>query len=585
MTSPVGRLYALGTHALRLLPDLGGVAAHPWRRAARAGPARSPLSRRASSACARRASRSSELVERRWAATASQLAPAATRRSPTPAQAQLAAAAAPLGSRRHAAARSRSRGRHDAEPPFRAMGTDIELLRRRRPRPPRARRGRGRVPPARGAPLALPRRTRSSRGSTATGTLEAGPDLLEVVELALDARERTGGRFDPTVHDAVVAAGYDRSFELLPPDGPRGSAPPLRRRRSHRRNAHRARARRAARSRRHRQGLRGRARSDAPRRGRALPRQRRRRHRVRGGAGRSVSRRRRRAHARAGQRRARHLGPRPPPLAARRRRASPPHRSRDGRTRRERPPPRDGRRRATPSRPRSGRRRSSSPAREPRPAEADAARPSLRARHRGRRDLPRRRPAHERSDLLDPRARERADRLRAAHAVRCSPASSSSRGRSAGRSRQPRRSDVHRFLTLLALGASGSTGSTLVLDATVQISARRAARPRARRRTGPLWTGPRRGRRRARGARRRLVPAAQADRRARWRRLHWATYGVFAARHGPRPRGRHRLAPALGRSASTSARSARVAFATAWRALSPSRLRPPTKGAHRCTGS
>jgi thiamine biosynthesis lipoprotein len=45
------------------------------------------------------------------------------------------------------------------------------------------------------------------------GSIDAGPDLLRVVELALVARDRTGGRFDPTVHDAVVAAGYDRSFE------------------------------------------------------------------------------------------------------------------------------------------------------------------------------------------------------------------------------------------------------------------------------------------------------------------------------------------------------------------------------------
>jgi thiamine biosynthesis lipoprotein len=45
------------------------------------------------------------------------------------------------------------------------------------------------------------------------GAIEAGADLLRVVELALAARDRTGGRFDPTVHDAVVAAGYDRSFE------------------------------------------------------------------------------------------------------------------------------------------------------------------------------------------------------------------------------------------------------------------------------------------------------------------------------------------------------------------------------------
>jgi thiamine biosynthesis lipoprotein len=49
-----------------------------------------------------------------------------------------------------------------------------------------------------------------------TGTFEAGPDLQRVVELSLAARDRSGGRFDPTVHDALVAAGYDRSFELVP---------------------------------------------------------------------------------------------------------------------------------------------------------------------------------------------------------------------------------------------------------------------------------------------------------------------------------------------------------------------------------
>jgi thiamine biosynthesis lipoprotein len=52
------------------------------------------------------------------------------------------------------------------------------------------------------------------------GDLQAGPDLVRVVELALAARERTGGRFDPTVHDALVAAGYDRSFEQVPADRP-----------------------------------------------------------------------------------------------------------------------------------------------------------------------------------------------------------------------------------------------------------------------------------------------------------------------------------------------------------------------------
>ena len=53
----------------------------------------------------------------------------------------------------------------------------------------------------------------------ATGELAVGPELVELAGHAVAARERTGGRFDPTVHDAVVAAGYDRSFELLAPEG------------------------------------------------------------------------------------------------------------------------------------------------------------------------------------------------------------------------------------------------------------------------------------------------------------------------------------------------------------------------------
>lgn len=50
------------------------------------------------------------------------------------------------------------------------------------------------------------------------GELDVSQDLAEVIELALDARARTGGRFDPTVHEAMVAAGYDRSFDELPDD-------------------------------------------------------------------------------------------------------------------------------------------------------------------------------------------------------------------------------------------------------------------------------------------------------------------------------------------------------------------------------
>ena len=94
--------------------------------------------------------------------------------------------------------------------------------------------------------------------------------------LAVRAREDTGGRFDPTVLPALVAAGYDRSFEQLAErpagqaagwragapielDEPRGQRP--------------ARARHRRRPRRDRQGLRGR-RVRSPRcvrRGRCCP--------------------------------------------------------------------------------------------------------------------------------------------------------------------------------------------------------------------------------------------------------------------------------------------------------------------------
>ena len=47
------------------------------------------------------------------------------------------------------------------------------------------------------------------------GRLQAGPEILELVELALSARAVTGGRFDLTILPALVSAGYDRSFETL----------------------------------------------------------------------------------------------------------------------------------------------------------------------------------------------------------------------------------------------------------------------------------------------------------------------------------------------------------------------------------
>lgn len=105
---------------------------------------------------------------------------------------------------------------------FRAMGTDVELL----------------LDAERGAEgdMALERaeheferleqllsRFRPDSELSAlnrVGVIEAGDDLVRVTSLALEARERTGGLFDPTVHDALVAAGYDRTFDQLPTHGP-----------------------------------------------------------------------------------------------------------------------------------------------------------------------------------------------------------------------------------------------------------------------------------------------------------------------------------------------------------------------------
>lgn len=41
------------------------------------------------------------------------------------------------------------------------------------------------------------------------------PETVDVVRAAIDGCRATNGRFDPTVHDAMVAAGYDRTFDDL----------------------------------------------------------------------------------------------------------------------------------------------------------------------------------------------------------------------------------------------------------------------------------------------------------------------------------------------------------------------------------
>jgi thiamine biosynthesis lipoprotein len=56
-------------------------------------------------------------------------------------------------------------------------------------------------------------------------TLVSQPTTM-LLERCVAAWERTGGLFDPTVLQAVRAAGYDRSFDDLPPLGTRGATGP-----------------------------------------------------------------------------------------------------------------------------------------------------------------------------------------------------------------------------------------------------------------------------------------------------------------------------------------------------------------------
>ena len=100
---------------------------------------------------------------------------------------------------------------------FRAMGTDCELFLRARPRPEALRAMVEAELEVRRLERVFSRFDSDSELSELNrrGTLRVGPELLEVVDIALTARDLTRGRFDPTVHDALVAAGYDRTFEDL----------------------------------------------------------------------------------------------------------------------------------------------------------------------------------------------------------------------------------------------------------------------------------------------------------------------------------------------------------------------------------
>ena len=62
------------------------------------------------------------------------------------------------------------------------------------------------------------RRSDLSRLNAAAGDWVAvDARLIAALAAALDARDATGGRYDPSVLPALIAAGYDRSFEQLRP--------------------------------------------------------------------------------------------------------------------------------------------------------------------------------------------------------------------------------------------------------------------------------------------------------------------------------------------------------------------------------
>jgi FAD:protein FMN transferase len=115
---------------------------------------------------------------------------------------------------------------------FRAMGTDCELFLKTQPRPEALDAMREAEWDVHRLERIFSRFDPDSELSELNrrGMLRVGPELLEVVDLALAARDRTSGRFDPTVHDALVAAGYDRTFDEVSAErrsrNPRASAAP-----------------------------------------------------------------------------------------------------------------------------------------------------------------------------------------------------------------------------------------------------------------------------------------------------------------------------------------------------------------------
>jgi thiamine biosynthesis lipoprotein len=64
----------------------------------------------------------------------------------------------------------------------------------------------------------LPTSELSQLNSAAGRALVVSPETLAVLERAVAAWRWTDGLFDPTVHDALIAAGYDRTFSQVESD-------------------------------------------------------------------------------------------------------------------------------------------------------------------------------------------------------------------------------------------------------------------------------------------------------------------------------------------------------------------------------
>jgi thiamine biosynthesis lipoprotein len=60
----------------------------------------------------------------------------------------------------------------------------------------------------------------STLNGAAGRPVAVSPETLTLLALAVLAWQATAGRFDPTILDALEAAGYDRSFDRLPPGQP-----------------------------------------------------------------------------------------------------------------------------------------------------------------------------------------------------------------------------------------------------------------------------------------------------------------------------------------------------------------------------